>query len=326
MLRRGLYASSMRTLLAVLFLTLAWMFTWLPASYAANPLTRAERQICSSLRHCVSILERHTQDNFNYHHLAEAFGHYGTRGRKALIRVLDKGGPEAAQAADLIAISRNSKLLPLLEDYRSQTKDPELVERTIEALTRRLQSEKQSILLPPFRLPELQAGQHCDLGEPIKLGAQKGEMPFFEADIARPDNYGAYRPSADFRLALHHAGRPDLTSAVSIFGGWLAGYSGGLVHYDSKTGQPSLLSRAPILTVQRMEARLLGRFAWVVSTAPDQIIISRASADKMVSLLSLDSALSDLRRTTDDRLVIVTKQGVTAKLNPDGTYDIGCTP
>ncbi len=68
----------------------------------AAPLTKAEKQACESLRHCVSILERHGPAEFDYEVLRAEFKRFGLEGRAALFHTL-KGENGTSDIADLMA-------------------------------------------------------------------------------------------------------------------------------------------------------------------------------------------------------------------------------
>lgn len=312
----------MRACLAALFLVLSFK----TSLFAANPLTPAEQTICQNLRQCLSILERHPQDSFNYAHLNNAFEQFGKKGQKALIKLLLKGDEKAGHAADLIALSADEGLLTMLRDQetRRKAKDLALVDRTVTALASRVKGRTTHSSVSSVPASRSSEQSYCQQGVPVELIAQRREMPFFEADIARPDPYGAYRPSAPYQIAARQTERRDLNSAVSIVGGWLAGYSGGLVHYRSETGAPTLLSRAPIISLQRLSPDRIDDQAWIISATSDTLIISLATDESMISLLSLKGSLLDLRRTPEGALILVTSAGKTVQLRKDGSYIWGC--
>lgn len=82
-------------------------FTALPFAQAqsasAKALTPAEIRVCSSLKHCLEIVETHNPQSFDYRVLSAEFARMGDKGRKALINSLDgKNKDSAVRAAYLL--------------------------------------------------------------------------------------------------------------------------------------------------------------------------------------------------------------------------------
>lgn len=118
---------------------------------AANPLTQAEKRVCQTLEQCVSIVERHPHDSFNYDLLTTEFARYGSRGQAELLRLLDRNPDARANAADLLALSKSPTLIAQLSIMASSS-DPELgalARGTIRAIAARLPEETR---LPPQAL------------------------------------------------------------------------------------------------------------------------------------------------------------------------------
>ena len=67
----------------------------------AAPLTEAEQRACQNLRHCVSIIERHGPDDFDYDVLGAEFKHFGLEGRAALFHTL-KGKNGSSDIAEIL--------------------------------------------------------------------------------------------------------------------------------------------------------------------------------------------------------------------------------
>ena len=68
-------------------------------SISAQPLTRAEQQVCSSLRMCADLVKRHDASEFDYAVLTQEFRRFGPQGRAALFDILesDKGTADVAE-------------------------------------------------------------------------------------------------------------------------------------------------------------------------------------------------------------------------------------
>lgn len=294
------------------------------AASASNPLSAAEQQVCRSLSHCLSIVDAHPADSFDYGVLAAEFRRFGETGRDALLQKIEKGGTLALHAADLLALSRDaSAIAPLSAMERTGDKATQtLAGKTRQALTLRLQPAKESGVTPPPVQTVLSAP--CPHSEIVAVDAQRREMPFFESDVARPDAHGAYRPSARFTLPLAHAGRGALRSAVPVPGGWLAGYAGGLVRYDAQSGEPTLLSDARVISLQRRDPERTGAGVWAVLEAPGGMIVADALALTVKG--RLPGRLSGMSRTANGTLLIGTDAGTVLGLSPQGDVASGCGP
>lgn len=262
-------------------------------------------------------------DSYDYSVLAEEFRRYGTKGRDALIRRLRKGGTEAGHAADLLALSRDASALPPLKALLSHEDDAvrTLAQRTYEALDKRL-SQTESDTPHKAKRPPLSLTSPCPTAKPASIASQQREMPFFEADVSQPDRFGAYRPSALYRVALPQTQRSDLISAVSVPGGWLAGYSGGLIRYDNETGEPDILSDASVISLQRKRPSDFASGVWAILDAPDGVLILDAVNARKIA--RLNGQLTGLARSQDNHLILSTSEGVTLSLSPDGDLTTGC--
>lgn len=290
------------------------------ASDGANPLTRAEREVCQTLRHCLAIVESHPHDAFDYAVLAEEFARFGAKARKALIRMLDGDDPEAGHAADLIAVSGDAAFLPLL-DVVSENR---LIRRTHEALSLRLGELQPATDREPAIPTVSDTLGPCPSGTPVSVHTQAGEMPFFEAAIARPDHYGAYRPSAKYHLPLRQSARKDLRSATAVPGGWIAGYAGGLVHYDNANGKPTRLSEEAVLGVLRLHPGRLDKTVWAFMAEGNDLRVVIVSDKASTSVANLPGPLSSLQRGVDGSLLIGVAERRVLRLLPDGTIVEGC--
>ena len=95
-------------------------------TWAANPLSRAEQTVCRNLSHCLSILDDHPHDSFDYAVLAQEFTRFGDRGRKALIKRVSQGDTaknrSASHAADLISIMPDEHFLAPLQALSDREK------------------------------------------------------------------------------------------------------------------------------------------------------------------------------------------------------------
>lgn len=293
------------------------------SSVAATPLTKAEETVCRNLNHCLKIVDEHPMDSYDYAVLADEFRRFGDKGRDSLLRRLRKGGVEAGHAADLLAMTRDTTVLaPLkaLGSHKDETVQM-LAIRTHDALETRLKA-KEIARLPSRPIEPVSATSPCPSAEPVSPAAQRREMPFFESKIAHPDRFGAYRPSAPFRVELQRTERSNLMSAVSVPGGWLAGYQGGLIRYDNETGRPEVLSDAVVISLQRRKPSDFASGVWAIFETPDGLIISDPSADR--TMARLNGQLTGLARTQADDLVLSTSSNVTLRLSPDGELATGC--
>ncbi|MEL6687544.1 MAG: hypothetical protein AAFP97_07970 [Pseudomonadota bacterium] len=318
----------MRGRLSSLFYGVALLLGSGVVTSAASPLTKAEERICRNLSHCLKIVDAHPMDSFDYAVLANEFKRFGPRGRDALIRRIQKGGIAAGHAADLLALAQNaSALAPLraLDDHKDE-EIRSLVTRTQEALQLRLTAKHSDTVSKTARTQvanaNIDVGSPCPAATPIQPVSQSREMPFFEAEIAQPDAYGAYRPSATYRVPHRHTQRGNLTSAVSMTGGWLAGYPGGLIRYDDETGAPDVLSDASVISLQRHRPFDLGGGVWAIVEAPEGLLV--ADVLPLTVMARLPGQLNGLGRLDDDRLVLSTTAGVILSLSPDGTVTQGC--
>lgn len=298
------------------------------AGMAANPLSQAEQSVCRSLSHCLKIVDDHAQDSFDYAILANAFREYGKKGHKALIKRIENGGPSAGHAADLIAIMGDQKALSHLR--RRQTHDKPLIARTVAALNTRLKTERAerpSHTPPPvLSLSDGERGQRiCHNGTPLQFEARRREMPFFERDMATPDMFGAYRPSAAFDAPLAFATRSQLRAARPVPGGWLAGYPDGLLSYDNVSGAPRLRKAGTVLSIQARHNAVLTPESWAfILDAENQTQIINVGPDTVRLVTRLPGPVSELRRGDNGVLYAASTEGSSVTLNPDGSIKAGC--
>ena len=290
---------------------------------ANAPLTDAEQQVCRTLNHCLKIVDDHPMDSYDYAVLTEEFRRYGSKGRDALIRRLRKGGPKAGHAADLLALSRDASALPPLKALKTHKDESvrTLAHRTYEALEKRL-GKADPALPESMTRPAIPVSLPCPTSKPVSLASQQREMPFFEVDVAQPDRFGAYRPSAPYRIASPRTLRSDLTSAVSVPGGWLAGYSGGLIRYDNDTGEPDVMGDTSVLSLQRKKPTDLTSGVWAIMDAPEGVILSDALTGRTV--IRLSGQLRGLGRTKEDHLIVSTTTGAIVRLSAEGELMTGC--
>ncbi|WP_298919041.1 hypothetical protein [uncultured Algimonas sp.] len=297
---------------------------------SANPLTPAEREVCGSLSHCLKIVDDHPHDSFDYQVLTGEFARFGPRGRKALIQRIGKGGAEGGNAADLLALTYDADAIDELEDLeRSQNGAVrDLARRTREALEQRLSARPvEPPRLAPVEImttpPDMQT---CPTGMPVGTESQRREMPFFEAAIARPNADGAYRPSPVLRVPFRRSGRDALRSAVSIPGGWLAGYPDGLIRYDDATGAPSILSERTVLSVQRLQQDRPDSGVWIIFDDGGALGLALIGPSGSMEPIAwpgrTGTRLSGLQRAADGTLYL-SAPGIVS-LSPDGTASAGC--
>lgn len=293
---------------------------------AANPLSEAEQPVCRSLSHCLKIVDNHAHDSFDYTVLADAFRRYGKKGRKALIKRIEKGGPSAGHAADMIAIMGDKGALSRLR--KRQEDDKPLIARTVAALDARLNREPST---PPAPPPSLSLGDGesrpplCAHGTPLKFEARRREMPFFERDMATPNTFGAFRPSATFNAPLTFASRGHLRTARPVPGGWLAGYPDGLLSYDSDTGVPILRMEGDVLSVQARHSATLTPESWAfILNANNQTYIVDVGPNSLRLAATLPGPLTELWRGKEGLVYAASAAGSSITLNPDGSIKAGC--
>lgn len=296
------------------------------ALMAANPLSEAEQPVCRSLSHCLTIVDNHAHDSFDYAVLADEFQGFGKKGRKALIKRIEKGGSSSGHAADLIALMGDKDALARLRKRR--TDDSALIARTVTALNARLTPEPST---PPAPLPSLPLSDSenrppvCARGTPLKFEARRREMPFFERSMATPDRYGAYRPSAAFNAPLALASRSHLRTARPVPGGWLAGYPDGLLSYDNDTGAPRLRIKGDVLSVQARHHRTLTPDSWAfILNANNQTYIVDVGPNSLRLVTTLTGPLTELRRGKEGVIYAASEAGSTITLRPDGSVKAGC--
>ncbi|MGB3457119.1 MAG: hypothetical protein WBA35_12225, partial [Litorimonas sp.] len=230
---------------------------------------------------------------------------------------------KAGHAADLLALSRNASALAPLEAVAARGGPAgALAKRTHEALSLRLKPRPPQAPAPNTQTSTLALPGRCTNIRAVDADAQRREMPFFEADVARPDAYGAFRPGAPYRLEAKVTDRGALRSAVAVRDGWLAGYPGGLVRYDGTTGEPTLLSDASVLSLQRRDPDRLDGGVWAVLEAQDGLIVADALA--LTVTAGLPGTLSALGRGEDGQLVVGSATGVMIGLSPDGSVRMEC--
>lgn len=328
-LPRLLRAGKQSRMKALLTLLIIGGLTPLPVM-AANPLSPAETTACRSLQHCLDIIETHPPDSFDYDVLAVDFKRFGAKGRKALIRKVKKSNRSAANAADLLAISGDAAVLALLKDHHAKTRPTPslLITRTIVALQTRLDSPSDSASAPlPARMLKQVVGapQICAYGTAIPFESRRREMPFFEYDMATPDGFGAYRPSATYQSPLPLAARGWLRTARPVPGGWLAGYPDGLIQYDSRTGAPALRLKGNILSVQAMRDDVLTANSWgFMLNTRNQTFIVEVQPNSVRQVTALPGPLRELRRADDGSIYASSSDGRSVTLRPDGSTVAGC--
>lgn len=300
---------------------------------AANPLTQAEQPVCRSLKHCLQIVDAHPHDSFDYGVLAEEFRRFGPKGRDALLRRIKKNDKAAHNAADLLALSRDASALSRLKALVKQSGDPshDLAARTEQALRARLRLVDKS-MEPPESFHGLYTEASCLREFPDNFDARKNEMPFFESDIATPDQHGAFRPSATFRFEPSHASFPEpymsrgwLRAAVPLPGGWFAAYPNGLVYYDSKTGRPDIRTRSCVVSLQRRDVNSLTPNIWAFLDTPDGgTRILDVGSESLTKAFDLSGRLSHLERQTDGSLCAAASNATSVTLRTDGSTVPGC--
>jgi hypothetical protein len=293
---------------------------------AENPLTATEQHVCRSLEHCLSIVEAHPHDSFDYVVLAEEFRRFGTNGRDALLQKISKDDENSAHAADLLALTRDASALPRLRGLQmkiTRTEDS-LVARTLTALEMRLSGQPDYPKQSPTE-QNTSVISICPKGTILPFEARQREMPFFELDVATPDMFGAYRPSAQFQLPLHYASRGWLRSARPVPGGWLAGYPDGLVHYDSRTGAPRLRMKGQILSVQAQQSTSMTPDSWAfILNDNNQTYIVDIDQRTIRLARTSPGPLTELRRGQDGTLYASSAAGQSVTLRTDGSVVPGC--
>lgn len=309
------------------FITFALIFITPVSALAANDLTEAEQTVCRSLTHCLSILDNHPYDSFDYKVLAEEFGQYGRKGELALIKrlTIQNGKPE--HAADLLAIMATSNSLDQLRSVSRKVPRPQrrLINRTYKAITARLKGHQKNEPPISVSMPPDTSNSGCSHGKDLRFSARKREMPFFELDVATPDLFGAYRPSARHDLPLTLASRGWLQSALPLAGGWLAAYPDGLVQYDNQTGTPQIIIRGRILSLQPQKDYSLSGDVWAFMPTKDgQTYILTISQNSVKLITTLPSSLSELRRDKDHRIYVTGQNGDSVTLMPDASFWPGC--
>ena len=75
--------------------------------HGGQPVDARRKRVCQTLGQCLSIVERHPQDSFDYDLLVIEFARYGSWGQVELLRLPDA----RANAADLLALSRSPTLI-----------------------------------------------------------------------------------------------------------------------------------------------------------------------------------------------------------------------
>lgn len=319
----------MKALLTALIIGLSSPFTVM----AANPLTQAEQPVCRSLKHCLQIVDAHPHDSFDYGILAEEFRRFGPKGRDALLRRIKKNDKTAHNAADLLALSRDASALSRLKALVKQSDDPshDLAARTEQALRARLGLGGEPSA-SPNRFRGLATEKSCLRQLPADFEARKNEMPFFEANIATPDEHGAFRPSATYKFDPSPTSLPDpfmsrgwLRAAVPVPGGWFAAYPNGLVYYDSKTGRPDIRTRSCVVSLQRRDVNSLTPNIWAFLDTPDGgTRILDVGSESLTKAFDLSGRLSHLERQTDGSLCAAASNATSVTLRTDGSTVPGC--
>lgn len=313
----------MKTLLAALILT---FFSTLPA-IAARPLEAKEARVCDSLKHCITIVETHSHDSFDYAVLAHEFTRFNMRGRKALLKTLQNGeSSHAANAADMLVLIGDTGTLAALRRLRVNTPRKPLLLRTVRALDARLM-RPDARPLPPLKPSTALSGEAliCTIGDSVTLDNRKSEMPFFERSTAVADQYGSFRPSAQHNSPLQYSKRSHLISARPVPGGWLAGYPDGLIHYDDRTGEPSLRIEGRIVTLQGRRSDRLDRKGWVAVLTPEgETEVFDMNGETHQKVGTLPGPTVEIRRTADHILYMASADGSALTLRPDGTVSQGC--
>lgn len=301
---------------------------------AANPLTKAEQTVCRSLNHCLRIVDAHPHDSFDYGVLATEFRRFGRKGRDALLRRIKTNDEAAANAADLLALSRDPSALSRLKALAKHSGDPSngLAARTLQALTARLEAAADQTDTSFDKDRNAATEDTCLRDFPADFAARKNEMPFFEANIATPDKHGAFRPSAVYRFDPSPASRPErfmsrgwLRAAVPVPGGWFAAYPNGLVYYDSKTGKPDIRHRSCFVSLQRQDMSNLAPNIWAFLDRPNGgTRILDVGADSQMKAFDLSGRLSHLERHIDGSLCAIASDATSVTLRTDGSAVPGC--
>lgn len=296
------------------------------AGLAANPLSPAEQPVCQTLHHCLKIVETHPHDSFDYAVLAAEFRRFGPQGLYGLIRKIEKGGDSAGHAADLFALMGDASALPRLGDRRADANPTKtaLIARTVAALQARLSATPSDFKLPS-PAPPPQTAQICPDGTALPFEARRREMPFFELDVATPDAFGAYRPSATFKTPLRFASRGWLRTARPVPGGWLAGYPDGLVGFDSRTGAPTLRMKGHVLSVQARSDATMTPETWAfILDNQQQTYIVDVGPKMLLLATTLPGPLAELRRGPDGSIYASSANGHSVTLLADGSIKSGC--
>jgi len=310
------------------FLTALTLLIGAPSlAMAANPLSAAEHQVCRSLRHCLEIVDTHPHDAFDYAVLVEEFRRFGGKGRDALIRTIAKDGDGAGHAADLIALMGETAALPPLQNLkaRASTRTRLLVTRTVKAIQARHSNADAPAPPNPQRSQGLQSDPICKIGAPLPFSGRKREMPFFELNIAAPDAFGAYRPSAAFNAPILFLDRGWLRAAQPVPGGWLAAYPDGMVEYDNATGAPRIRHKGEIISLQSAEETGVSPKHWVfILNDKNQTYI--AFVDRKMTRLktALPAPLVELRRGDNSEIYASSGKNQSVTLLPDGSTRAGC--
>ncbi|WP_189497694.1 hypothetical protein [Algimonas arctica] len=293
---------------------------------AANPLTPAEQPVCRSLNHCLEIVKTHPHDSFDYAVLAAEFARFGQKGYDALIRMIAKSHKKAGNAADLLAVSQDYSSIKKL-NYVVETAPlvgAKLAKRTVEAIRANLDSVNP-LAASKNGSTETYDPKRCLDRMPSYLQSRKSEMPFFELNVATPSAGGAYRPSAQYRLPLTYASRGWLRTALPIENGWVAGYPDGLVFYDNQTGQPDILFRGCVKSLQSHLNERRSQEVWAkitVQNGTTNMVMIDEKSGQIVQIMGplLDAELShQLDRCSVQEIGLVITQ------RPNGTPSATCS-
>lgn len=297
-----------------------------------SELTRAEERVCKRLDDCLSIVDRHSHNSFDYRVLGAEFARFGETGEKSLTRMIERGGAGAGHAADLLAQIGGASILDILSGLQSPN-DAEvqhLSQRTYAAISARLSAAnvaRPKTLSKRFASAVNQGPIPCRFGEPAALAMKRRQMPFFESQVAQPDAYGAWRPSAKYDAPYASTGRANLNSAVPIGTGWLAAYDGGLMFYDGNTGRPTALSDMTTITVQPWSHPSSGertKNVWAIMSDDTHTVIMDATPPAPLIKARLPGAVGHVRRIANGDIAVSTRQNLTVRLRPDGTVTNGC--
>ena len=100
--------------LGIKFITAATALALLIAgpAHAQNPLSRAEQQICKSLKQCLDITARHNPQSYDYSALHQDYLRFGNKAKQALLGQLGSSKPVTVSRAQTLLAKGGFKYSP----------------------------------------------------------------------------------------------------------------------------------------------------------------------------------------------------------------------